>query len=133
LRFVVADASALLEYAFVGSNGNRIGSIVGSDDVDVWVPALCDVEFAAGIRRSLIRGLVSDRRAAEAVEDYLDLPLVRFDHQSLVPRMLELRANFTAYDATYVALAEALGAEVLTTDARLARAVRTHTRLTVLP
>jgi predicted nucleic acid-binding protein len=47
--------------------------------------------------------------------------------------MLELRSNFSTYDACYVALAEALGAEVLTADERLARAVRAHTAVGVVP
>jgi predicted nucleic acid-binding protein len=50
-----------------------------------------------------------------------------------MPRMLELRSNFSAYDACYVALAELLGADLLTADERLARAVRTHTAVNLLP
>lgn len=48
-------------------------------------------------------------------------------------RMLELRDNFSPYDATYVALAEQLRGELLTSDGRLARSVRTFTRLSVIP
>lgn len=50
-----------------------------------------------------------------------------------LPRVLGLRANFSADDACYVALAELLGAELLTADERLSRAVRTHTNVSVLP
>lgn len=50
-----------------------------------------------------------------------------------MPRIFELRANFSAYDATYVALAEALGAELLSTDDRLARAVESHTAVALIP
>ena len=97
------------------------------------MPALCDVEVAAGLRRALLRRALSGERAEEAVRDYLDLPLSRHGHQGLVVRILELRANFSAYDATYVALAEHLGAELLTADERLARAVQAHTKIAVLP
>lgn len=97
------------------------------------MPALCDVEVTAGLRRALLRGALSEQRAILAVEDYLDLPLTRHGHQSLLGRILDLGANFSAYDATYVALAEQLGAGLLTADGALARAARTHTRLGLLP
>jgi predicted nucleic acid-binding protein len=68
------------------------------------------------------------------VADFLDLPIERYPHTLLVPRVWELRHNFTAFDATYVALAEALEEDVplLTSDRRLARAVRKHTDVEVL-
>ncbi len=61
--------------------------------------------------------------------DYLDMPLIRHGHQGLVPRVLELHSNFSAYDATYVALAEHLGCPLLTADRRLARALADHTQV----
>lgn len=97
------------------------------------VPALCDIEVAAGLRRALLRELLSLERADQALADYLLLPLTRHGHQELLPRMLGLRSNFSAYDACYVALAELLGADLLTADERLTRAVRTHTGVRVLP
>ncbi|CAN5651441.1 hypothetical protein BH24CHL9_BH24CHL9_11440 [soil metagenome] len=97
------------------------------------MPALCDVEVAAGLRRALLRDLASAERAALALEQYLLLPVNRHGHRALLPRVLELRSNFSAYDACYVALAEDLGAELLSADERLARAVRTHTSVAMLP
>jgi predicted nucleic acid-binding protein len=70
---------------------------------------------------------LSERRRNEALSDYVDLPLSRHGHLSLLPRVLELGANFSAYDGVYVALAEALGAVLVTADERLRRAVETHT------
>lgn len=61
------------------------------------------------------------------------MPLTRHGHTSLLPRVFELRANFSAYDATYVALAESIGAEILTTDDRLAVAVASHTAVAITP
>ena len=58
------------------------------------------------------------------MDDYLDLPLTTHGHRALVPRMLALRQNFSAYDATYVALAERIGSALLTGDHALMRAVR---------
>jgi predicted nucleic acid-binding protein len=94
---------------------------------DLHVPALCDVELAAGLRRALLTRALSPERAGQAAVDYLDLPLSHHGHQAQLGRILELRDNFSAYDATYVALAEALGASLLTTDRRLTNAVSTHT------
>ena len=106
--------------------------IVRASDADLHVPALCDVEVAAGLRRGLLGGALSEERLAQAVEDYLDLPLTRHGHQQLLSRVLNLSDNFSAYDATYVALAEQLGGELLTADEGLARAARMHTGVATL-
>jgi len=79
-----------------------------------------------------VGGVLDEVRGEEAVEDYLDLPLTRHGHQSIVPRMLELRHNFTAYDATYVALAEILEGQLLTADRSLASATRAHATIPVI-
>ncbi|HUE97328.1 MAG TPA: PIN domain-containing protein, partial [Longimicrobiaceae bacterium] len=100
---------------------------------DLHLPALCDVEMIAVLRRFLREGRISERRSAEALKSYLDLPVTKHGHGPLLARALALRANFTAYDAMYVALGELLGAALLTTDRRLARAARRHTSLEVLP
>ena len=83
------------------------------------------------MRRGLLGGMLSAERAAQAINDYLDLPLTRHGHQGLLARILDLRENFSAYDATYVALAERLGGDLLTGDEGFARAARTHTNVTV--
>lgn len=102
-------------------------------EVDTHVPALCDVEVVAGLRRGLARNLISQRRAAAALEDYRDLPVTRHGHQTLLPRAMELRRNFSAYDATYVALTERAGGALPTADTRLARATRAHTAVPITP
>jgi len=110
-----------------------VRDILRLPDVDLHVPALCDVEVVSGLRRATRRRLLSDRRAAEALDDYVDLPLSRHGHRSLLARVFELRANFSAYDATYVALAERIGAELLTADERLGRAVRAQSAVATIP
>jgi predicted nucleic acid-binding protein len=106
---------------------------VQDSETDLHVPALCDVEIAAGLRRALLRRALSEQRAADALDDYLDLPLTRHGHQLLLGRILELAGNFSANDATYVALAEQIGAALLTADHKLARAADAHTPLAILP
>jgi len=85
-------------------------------------PHLLDLEVLHVLRRFERRGILHPSRAAEAVEDLLDLPLTRYPHDTLAFRIWELRGALTAYDAAYVALAEALGAPLLTRDAALASA-----------
>jgi predicted nucleic acid-binding protein len=109
----------------------QLDQVVRAADVDLHVPALCDVEVAAAVRRALLHGVLTHERAAEVVNDYLDLPLTRHGHAGLVGRVLELRENFTAYDATYVALSERLGGSFLTGDQRLARAARSYTQVPI--
>lgn len=76
---------------------------------------------------------MSSERARQAAGDYLDLPLTHHGHQALLGRILDLHKNFSAYDATYVALGEHLGAWLLTADRRLTKAVSTHTALKTIP
>ena len=122
----------MAEYLLRTPRADAVESQLRESRFDLHVPALCDVEVTSVLRRALLAGRMSSERAATAVADYLDLPLARHGHQALLARILELRANFSAYDAAYVALAERLGAVLLTADAPLARAVRTHLDLAVL-
>jgi predicted nucleic acid-binding protein len=79
------------------------------------------VEVTQGLRRLVRAGEVSPPRAAEAIADLADLDLHRHPHLDLLTRVWELRENVTAYDAVYVALAEALDATLVTCDRPLAR------------
>lgn len=122
----------MVEHLLGTDRAAAIREVLLLPNIDLHAPSLCDVEVAAALRRALSRRALSETRATQAVEDYLDLRLTRHSHQTLLPRILELRSNFTAYDACYVALAEHLEAEILTADGPLSRAVREHTRTGVL-
>ncbi len=91
-------------------------------DGDLHAPHLLDVELLHALRRLVLAGQLSEDRAADARTDVADLTVVRYGHGALADRTWELRHNLTAYDATFIALAEALDAPLVTCDARLARA-----------
>jgi predicted nucleic acid-binding protein len=84
-------------------------------------PHLMPVEVANILRRAAAGGEISADTAALAHTDLLDLPVELFPYGPFAERVWELRANLTAYDGWYVALAETLGAGLATLDTRLAR------------
>ena len=132
---LVVDASAVAELLLDRPAAERIAQHFAEHDFALHAPHLLDVEVLSALRRLVAAGEASVARAGGAVDDLLDLPLERYPHAVLVPRAWELRNNFSPYDATYLALAETLnqgGAPLLTADARLARAARTHTDVEVL-
>lgn len=86
------------------------------------MPDLVDVETVAVRRKRWIAGTISDQRFVEAIDDLEAVELERYPALPLMRRSYELRTNVAAYDATYVALAEVLGCELLTADSRLGRA-----------
>jgi predicted nucleic acid-binding protein len=89
---------------------------------DLAAPDLVDVETVAVLRKRWLARAISDDRFDAAVTDLQRWDFERVPTLRLVRRAYELRANVTAYDAMYVALAEALGCELLTADQRLAGA-----------
>lgn len=86
-------------------------------------PDLVDVETVAVLRKRWLAGTISAQRFATAISDLEDLDFDRYPALRFMRRAYELRANVTAYDATYVALAETLGCELLTGDGRLANSI----------
>lgn len=119
---IVIDASALLEVLLVTEAGVRIQDRVFRKGETLHAPHLIDVEIAQVIRRYGLAGEVDEVRGEEALEDLADFPMARYPHHVLLPSIWALRGRVTAYDASYVALAQALGAPLLTRDKRLAAA-----------
>ncbi|MGI9030485.1 MAG: type II toxin-antitoxin system VapC family toxin [Ilumatobacteraceae bacterium] len=115
------DASVVVEFTLNTDVGRRIGRRLSTPDESAYAPHLLSVEVLQVLRRYVHVGLIDVLTAAAACVQLDALPVQRYPHELLLPRMWELRDNVTAYDATYVALAEALEAPLLTTDGRLAR------------
>ena len=119
---IVVDASVLTNVvADDGPEGERVRGLV-VDAGPVAIPDIADVETMAVLRKRWISKTITERRLEAAVTDLAALPFVRYPARPLLRRVYELRSNVTAYDSVYVALAEALGYDLLTADARLARA-----------
>ena len=119
---IVVDASALLEVLLRTPAAETVKRRLLHSRQTLHAPHLLDVEVAQVIRRYALAGEIDPERGGVALADLSDFPLRRYPHGFLLPRVWELRNNLTAYDAVYVALAEALDAALLTRDQRLAAA-----------
>ncbi len=119
---IVLDASALVELLLATPLGLAEAARIADPSLGLHVPHLADVEVAQALRRYERDGELGNGVASTALDDLRALGLTRHAHEPLLERVWSLRNNMTAYDAVYVALAEALGAPLLTCDARLARA-----------
>lgn len=117
---IVTDASAVLEILLNTKAAPSLRKRLFGKDESLHAPQLIDLEILQVIRRYLQTRVITLARAEEALSDVGDLRLERYSHDMLLPRIWQLRQNFTAYDAAYVCLAELLGATLVTTDARLA-------------
>ncbi|MFA7503154.1 MAG: type II toxin-antitoxin system VapC family toxin [Burkholderiaceae bacterium] len=129
---IVLDASALIELILSSAAGHRVAARIADPAVGLHIPHLADVEIAQVLRRYAGDGDIDDRVAASALADFRSLDLQRHAHEPLLDRVWALRRNVTAYDAVYVALAEALDAVLLTCDGRLARGARTTARVELI-
>ena len=119
---IVLDASAAVDWLLQTSAGQSIENRIYSRNETLHAPHLFDLEVAQVLRRLALQGVVSVNRADEAVRDLLDLRITRYPHLVLLPRIWQLRHNFSAYDAAYIVLAEKLGGTLVTRDRRLASA-----------
>jgi len=114
---VVVDASVLVNALLI--NGAARARLA---DANLQAPDLIDAEVLSVLRRLVLADRLTEQHALSALTTSQQLGLRRHASRHLWPRAWELRSNLTAYDALYVALAERLGATLLTADARAARA-----------
>ena len=117
---IVIDASALIEVLLGTANAAAIRTRVFAVGETLHGPHLLDIEVAQVLRRYVARRDLDVARAALALEHLAAFPIRRYAHTVLLPRIWASRDSITACDATYVALAEALDAPLITCDARLA-------------
>lgn len=118
---IVIDTSALID-ALLGRPVKPDLLARLADDGDLHAPHLIDVEILHALRRLALTGVVAEDRLADARTDIADITLTRYPLGSLADRVWQLRHHLTAYDATFIALAETLNAPLITCDRRLARA-----------
>ena len=118
---IVVDASALVEWVLRTPAGLAVGRSLSKGYGRTHAPSFVAVEVSQALRRLEARGLLDPPRAQRSFEAVSALRLTRHGPTSFVPRAWALRHTLSSYDAVYVALAEALGAPLLTCDARLAR------------
>jgi predicted nucleic acid-binding protein len=126
---IVVDASALIEVLLRTPAARAVENRLFAQGQTLHAPHLLDVEVTQVIRRYAAKGEIDGERGREALTDLSDLPLQRYPHSFLLPRVWDLRNNLIAYDAVYVALAEVLDATLLTRDQRLAAAAGHHARV----
>ena len=118
---IVVDASVVVAALLVaGAHGETARRTLLGDEASA--PHLLDVEVTSAIRRGVLSGRLSALGARDHVRDLRDLAITRHAHELLLDRVLELRDSVSAYDGSYVALAELLDATLVTADARLTRA-----------
>ena len=117
---IVVDSSAVTEVVLRLSAAAAVESRVHDMRETLHAPCLIDVEVAHIVRHAIIRGEIDEERGQLAFQALADFPVHRHAHLALLPRIWDLRHNLTAYDAVYVALAEALDAPLVTRDRRLA-------------
>jgi predicted nucleic acid-binding protein len=129
---IVVDASAVLEVLLNTRVAARVAARLFGAGETLHVPHLVDLEVAQALRRYVLSGEADVERGEEALRDLRDLPLNRYPHEPFLERIWELRGNVTAYDAAYLALAEALGAPCITRDAKLAKAPGHRARVVLI-
>jgi len=119
---IVIDASAALEVVLQTSAAASVSARLFRPRETLHAPHLIDLEIAQILRRHALAHRSQAARCEVALGDWQAFAVRRYPHGALLPRVWELRANLTAYDAAYVALAEALAAPLITRDTRLAGA-----------
>ena len=126
---IVVDASTLVEVLLRARGAQAIEDRLFENGQTLHAPHLIDVEIAHAIRRYAISGQIKGDRGRAAFAILAALPLNRYPHGFLLPRIWDLRNNLTAYDAVYIALAETLQVPLITRDRRLAGAAGHRARI----
>lgn len=126
---IVLDASIVLELLISSTMADPLRNAMAGQADTFIVPHLIDVEVSSALRRLVAGRRIDAHRAAQLVDDLANLSARRLAHTPLLRRIWELRHNFTAYDAVYIALAEDLDAVLYTCDEKLTKGHRARVRL----
>lgn len=125
---IVCDGSAALSALFTAGPARKVLS-----GGPIHVPHLIDVEVASGVRRLVAARKIKADAGWQALDTWRRLGVIRYPAVGLLERIWELRDNVSAYDATYIALAETLGLTLTTADHRLSNAPGARCAFTVVP
>lgn len=126
---IALDASVVVEFLIRGGLAVQLGQELGADGEKLIAPHLLDLEVLSALRSLAAGQRIDFHRSEQLLTEIETLPVQRYPHTLLLPRIWELRHNFTAYDAAYIALAEAFGATLYTTDSKLAKGHRARVKL----
>jgi predicted nucleic acid-binding protein len=126
---IVLDASVVVELLTNGTLADSIRTELARLDDSFLVPHLIDVEVMSALRRLAAGQTIDSQHSRKFLEELAALPAERYPHTPLLGRIWQLRHNFTAYDATYFALAEATYSVLYTCDANLRRGHRAKVML----
>jgi predicted nucleic acid-binding protein len=127
---IVIDASAMVHALVDRSVDSRLLALLAGEPLHA--PALIDFEVASALRGHALGGKLNEPRLAQALRDFADLAIERYQMTHMLDRVLDLRDNFTVYDAAYVVLALGLEAPLVTCDSKLTEAQRLGVRVEVL-
>ena len=129
---IVPDASVIADLLLNTAGATRIRSRIFDARETLHAPGVLDLEVAQVLRRHAARRVISPHRGRWSIALLQLFPITRYPHEMLLGRIWQLRDNLTAYDAAYVALAEALNAILLTRDSRIARATGHQAQIEVI-
>jgi predicted nucleic acid-binding protein len=129
---IVVDASLIVDVLLQSDDAEALSARLLDPGQMLNAPHLLDIEVAQALRRYARIGDIDAARGRAALEDLVDLPIERYPHGLLVTRVWTYRNNLTAYDATYLALAEALDCPVWTRDRRFAASPVARGRILVV-
>jgi predicted nucleic acid-binding protein len=126
---IVLDASVVVEFLVRGGLAAQLAQELGAQEEKLIAPHVLDLEVLSAFRSLAAGRRIDSHRGEQFLTDFETLPVGRYAHTLFLPRIWELRHNFTTYDAAYIALAEGFDATLYTTDAKLAKSHRARVKL----